>query len=262
MYSGTVDRRRFSSLSEFEEAIDLSPCERLLLSTFSSHDSLDRYSTPKFKAITYLCGRYEIEEFATFIALSNRCLSIGSIMYLYNKRVDRAVKSENFEFLDKLISRGKRGATEIYSNRYLSKDEVYEIDKMLDVEISSVKTYILNFRNEMNKENGGDKSMILPFINKCRKMVCQDRNMLPYQSSEDNSIYITSKPRKQIVSDVHCLKFETFLKMLSKTEDSDELLQMYDIDEKTLEKFRSSYSVEIGIYQHYVDKISLMRKTN
>lgn len=247
-------------------------CWLLLEDTFSTHDALINYPQEKEASIRHLCSKFNIEYFALFIAVTNKCLSVGKYAVVHNHRVDQMVINSDFEGLKDIINAGIDDLIEFFDNPYLTENQKNRITEQLNVEFQTVKTFVENFRDHKSKSHrsvrkrvlvysgrSGEmketivhQSSTLPFISKCRARVCLENGKTPYYSSDSTRLTIRDIRPSRGVPEVMCFDIVELLDILS----NDPSLPVINprtnelFSDDTLFTLQRRYAIEISIYRY------------
>lgn len=212
-----------------------------------------------------LCVSMDINTFATFIAITNQCLSIGSYSLLYNKNLAEAIRNHNFDRVVYMAKRGKLEVPEIYGNDRLSKSDIEVIDELLSIDIDSIIFYIMNYNPDLDLETytvgrveitsedsdfysysestgqTGNK-----FLQKCRNMVCYKKGRMHLPIGQEDKVYTSIQEQGRVMSTITCLDIRKAFYLAASSP------QFLNPD--FLESLKRTHRKEISIYQYAISR--------
>lgn len=217
-------------------------------------DVTDAYGT--------LCISTDIRQFATFIALTDQCLSVAPYALLYNKHIAEAIRTHSYDVLYNMFKRGKLDVPEIFNNSELTPEEVDIITELLEFDIESIISYIQNYNPDLDTQvyskeevyTASDNEEVYTtneygsnrFLQKCRNAICYRENKPYIPIGQEPKIYTSIKEKDKLLSTIVCIDIRKALYMIASGS--------MELNENLSESLKRSHSKELVIYRYSISR--------
>ena len=218
------------------------------------------------RAFRQLCVQSDLRTFATFIALTNQCLSVAPYALLYNKHVAAAIRAHSYDVLRNMFTRGKLDVPEIFHNKDLTTEDVQIISELLEFDIQSIISYIQNYNPDLDTEiysiqvyNTDSEEVYLQsestgsnrFLQKCRNSICYRENKPHIPIGQESKIYTSVQQSDKLMSTVVCVDIRKALFMIASSNFSS---STPSLPVSITESLKRTYEKELAIYRYAISR--------
>lgn len=238
----------------------------LLKSALASLAELYALSTSDVTlAFKILCIPSDLKQFATFIAFTNQCLSVGQYALLYNKHIVDAIRSHSYDVLINMFKRGKLDVPEIFNNEGLTQEDVSVISELLEFDIESIVSYVLNYNPDLDtqvysketeymSDNSEDVYLSTEaqgsnkFLQKCRNSICYRENKPYLPIGQESKIYTSVQQEGKYMSTITCVDIRRALYMIAND------TGISDLNSNIIQSLHRTHYKEIAIYKYAISR--------